>query len=129
MFFSERFACGKCHKVGDAGGAIGPDLSNLIHRDYESVLKDIVKPSAAINPDHIAQNFLLRDGEEISGAVVKETASELSVGLASGETVTIPRSRIVRHDASALSLMPEGLLDAATKEEKRDLMTFLLLGN
>ena len=129
LFFSERFACGKCHKVGDAGGAIGPDLSNLIHRDYESVLKDIVKPSAAINPDHIAQNFLLRDGEEISGAVVKETASELSVGLASGETVTIPRSRIVRHDASALSLMPEGLLDAATKEEKRDLMTFLLLGN
>lgn len=128
LFFSERLACAKCHKIGDEGGAIGPDLSNLVHRDYESVMKDIVRPSAAINPDHISQNFLLRDGEEISGVVVKETTSELGVALASGETLAVPRSKIVRYDASSLSLMPEGLLDAATKEEKRDLMTFLLLG-
>ena len=128
LFFGDRLVCGKCHKVGNEGGLIGPDLSNLIHRDYESVMRDIVRPSAAINPDHIAQNFLLKDGEAFSGAVVAESEKSLTIGLSSGETIEIPRSGIARREVSSLSLMPEGLLGAATVEEKRDLMAFLLLG-
>src|SRR5262249_20279424 len=53
VFFGPQANCAKCHKVNGAGGAIGPDLSNLIHRDYDSVLRDIRFPSVAINPDHL----------------------------------------------------------------------------
>src|SRR5262249_9797219 len=44
VFFSDEAVCAKCHVVGGRGGRIGPDLSNLIHRDYASVLKDIREP-------------------------------------------------------------------------------------
>ena len=53
IFFNEKNLCVKCHQVRGRGGRIGPDLSNLIHRDYVSVLRDIHSPSAAINPDYI----------------------------------------------------------------------------
>ena len=38
VFFGEAAACSKCHTVNGHGGEIGPDLSNLVHRDYASVL-------------------------------------------------------------------------------------------
>lgn len=126
LFFSEQLACGKCHQVDGQGGNIGADLSNLVHRDYESVLKDITQPSAAINPDHLAYNILLKDGEEISGVVVSETDRQLTLGQPSGEYLIIQKARITRREASGLSLMPEGLLKAIKPSDRRDLMAFLL---
>ena len=60
IFFGEQAACSKCHQIGGEGGTIGPDLSNLIYRDYASVYKDITEPSAAINPDHWHTTWSLR---------------------------------------------------------------------
>src|SRR5262249_17217264 len=54
VFFGEKANCAKCHKMRGEGAAIGPDLSNLVFRDYQSVIKDIREPSAAINPDYLA---------------------------------------------------------------------------
>ena len=69
VFFSDTAACGKCHRIHGEGGEVGPDLSNLIHRDYASVLKDIRDPSSAINPDHLAYNVELMDGEAITAVL------------------------------------------------------------
>lgn len=126
LFFSDQLACGKCHQIGGQGGLIGADLSNLVHRDFESVLQDIVRPSAAINPDHIAYNFELQDGESVSGVVLKETDSQVTLGQAAGNSLTIEKSKIQERAASTLSLMPEGLLDSLGEQDRRDLMTFLL---
>ena len=49
------------------GGRIGPDLSNLIHRDYESVMRDVHAPSAAINPDYITYQVEMKDGRVLLG--------------------------------------------------------------
>src|SRR5262249_37663523 len=45
IFYGEQAQCSKCHTVHGRGGDIGPDLSNLVHRDYASVLRDITFPS------------------------------------------------------------------------------------
>lgn len=126
LFFSEQLACGKCHQVRGEGGHIGADLSNLIHRDYDSVLKDILQPSAAINPDYLAYHIDLKDGEEASGVVLSETEKQLILGQATGQNLTIQKSQIKRREASSLSLMPEGLLQRLKPGELRDLMAFLL---
>jgi putative heme-binding domain-containing protein len=126
IFFGEQAACSKCHKIGGEGGSIGADLSNLIFRDYASVLKDIVEPSAAINPDHISYNVQLTDGEFESGVLLKHDRDQIVLGQVTGKSVTIPREKIVSLKASAISLMPEGLLDGLSAQEQKDLMTFLL---
>lgn len=126
LFFSEQPGCFKCHQAGGEGGKIGPDLSNLIYRDYASVLKDIVEPSAAINPDHLAYNVELADGGLETGVIVSETADEITLGQVTGKSLEISRKRIAQVKPSAVSLMPEGLLKGLSAQQQRDLLTFLL---
>ena len=126
IFFGETVACSKCHAIRGEGHRVGPDLSNLIQRDYASVLKDIKEPSAALNPDHLAYNIQLSNGEEVTAVLQTETKDEITVADASGKTMTIPRSRVKSILSSPVSLMPEGLVQTLTSAQLKDLMTFLL---
>ena len=126
LFFSDQLLCGKCHQVDDEGGRIGPNLSNLIHRDYESVMKDINEPSAAINPDHLAYSIKMKDGGLALGVVLEESAETLTIGQANGMNVVIPKDQIEQREALSTSLMPPALLNALSPTEHRDVMTFLL---
>jgi putative heme-binding domain-containing protein len=126
IFYGPKAACFKCHAVGGEGGKLGPDLSNLPHRDYASVLKDIEQPSAAINPDHVGYAVRLKSGDVLSGVVAGEADGKLTLGTATGETVTVERASIAEIRPSTVSVMPEGLLKALSPAERRDLMGFLL---
>ena len=111
----------------DEGVRVGPDLDNLIHRDYHSVLKDIVNPSATTNPDAVGYSVLLDNGTVISGARAGETTDELHLVPASGDVAKIKKSRITEIQPMKVSPMPTGPERLLTKQELRDLMTFLLL--
>ncbi|MEY2427614.1 MAG: hypothetical protein QOJ40_499, partial [Verrucomicrobiota bacterium] len=126
IFFSEQAACSKCHQVGGEGGKIGPDLSNLLFRDYASVVRDIIEPSAAINPDHIAYNVELKDGLTETGVLLHNNDDQVVLGQVTGKEITIPKTNVLSMKPSAVSLMPEGLLKALDTQQQRDLMTFLL---
>jgi putative heme-binding domain-containing protein len=126
VFYGEQAQCGKCHSVHGRGGWIGPDLSNLVHRDYASVLRDITLPSFAINPDHGAFNVLLDDGRVLTGRV-QPHGEMLRIGDIKGVETEVPRSSVEELRPAQLSLMPEGLPKAIGPEGMRDLLTFLLL--
>jgi putative heme-binding domain-containing protein len=126
IFQGDRAGCSRCHSIRGEGGRIGADLSNLIHRDYESVMRDIVEPSAAINPDYLAYTVRLKNGDVLAGVVVNSTPEAIVFGTASGETLTVARDRVDVMEPSKVSLMPENLLKGLSKDEIRDLMTFLL---
>ncbi len=127
LFFGDQLGCFKCHAINDAGGKIGPDLSNLIQRDYASVLKDIVEPSAAINPDHVAYNVELKDGEALTGVLVGSDQTRSKFADATGKITTVEKSQIASIKPSAISLMPEGLLGALSEQQRKDLLTYLLI--
>jgi putative heme-binding domain-containing protein len=126
VYFSEKALCAKCHRVRGQGGDIGPDLSNLIHRDYESVLRDIRQPSAALNPDHIGYVVGLKDGRVLTGVVRSGTDDTVVIGDNTGKETTVPRAHIESMAPSPVSVMPEGLDKALGPEKMRDLLTFLL---
>ncbi len=126
VFYGEQAQCGKCHAVQGRGGWIGPDLSNLVHRDYASVLRDITLPSFAINPDHGAVNVLLDDGRVLTGRV-RPNGDSLRIGDIKGVETEVPRASVEEMRPAQLSLMPEGLPKAIGPAGIRDLMTFLLL--
>jgi putative heme-binding domain-containing protein len=103
----------------------GPDLSNLIHRDYASVDRDIHAPSAAINPDYIAHSVALADGRVLQGTLRTE-GDRLLVGDTGGRQTAVDRADVEATSPSAVSIMPEGLDTALGPERLRDLLTFLL---
>lgn len=125
LFFGAEAGCSKCHTLHGQGGAVGPDLSNLVHRDYASVLRDIAEPSAAINPDFVTYKLHLHDGRAVSGTV-RHDGDRLLVGDGQGATTAVRRADVEAMTPAAVSTMPEGIPKLLGPDRLRDLMTFLL---
>ena len=125
VFFGETAKCSKCHAVAGQGGTIGPDLANLTHRDYASVVRDVREPSFAIHPDHIAQVVAMRDGRILTG-VPRSEGDTILLGDGDGHVTKIARGDIEEARPSPTSTMPTGLLDALSPEATRDLLTYLM---
>ncbi|MCC9600260.1 ThuA domain-containing protein [Stieleria sp. JC731] len=125
LFHDTKSGCAKCHTIHGRGGVIGPDLSNLSHRDYASVFRDITQPSFAINPDFLVSTILLDDGRVLTGSI-RTVDGMLHVGDSGGKTTVIDPEQVERLQPSTKSVMPEGLLKDYSSDQVRDLMTFLL---
>jgi putative heme-binding domain-containing protein len=123
--FKGKATCATCHRLRGEGMPVGPDLGNLVHRDYHSVLTDIAEPNAAINPDAAGYLITTRDSV-VMGTRLSETADELQIAQAGGAVAKLRKSEIVKTEPMAVSLMPPGLDKTLTQEELRDLMTYLL---
>jgi len=124
--FRGKAACITCHTLRGEGFAVGPDLNNLVHRDYASVLRDVAEPNAVINPDAVAYTVSLRGDEPLTGVRVGEDETTLSLAQAGGKVTKLRKSDILKVEPMTLSLMPEGIDKALTPAELRDLMTYLL---
>lgn len=126
VLFTGKAACFTCHVLRGEGMTVGPDLNNLIHRDYAGVLRDIMDPSAVINPDAIGYTVTSKDGSTVTGTRVGETADELHIAQPGGQISRLNKTTITKTETMPISLMPAGIDKTLSKEELRDLMTYLL---
>jgi putative heme-binding domain-containing protein len=118
--------CATCHTIRGEGIAFGPDLSNLVHRDRESVIHDITKPSATINPDMTGSLVKFKDGPEVAGIIRTLNAEKIILGLPANAQYERPRGDVVKMEPMKESLMPETLGANLTPAQMEDLLTFLL---
>lgn len=124
LFFGQA-TCSSCHSFGGEGKDIGPDLSNLVFRDYQSVLRDIQDPSAAINPDFVGQIVNLKDDKTLIG-MISYIKDSMVIRDITGQKTTVSQNDVKNTKAMATSLMPPGIDKALGPEKMKDLMTFLL---
>ncbi|MFO0906225.1 MAG: PVC-type heme-binding CxxCH protein [Pirellulales bacterium] len=116
--------CANCHKLFDAGGVIGPDLTGAQRFQLDYLLENLVDPSAAISRDFQMQVVETEAGRVLTGLVVSE--NDASVTLQSiNEKVVVPRREIASRRTSPASMMPEGLLDKLSLAQVRDLIAYL----
>ncbi len=127
VFASVKTACLSCHKIGNQGGAIGPELSNLSRElAPEDIAASVLWPRKEVKKGYSAITVELRDGRVIQGYPVLDDGNRL--------ILTIPNSpRPERLGAGEIesrrvdgTLMPENLLAALSETDRRDLMRFLL---
>jgi putative membrane-bound dehydrogenase-like protein len=117
--------CASCHTLYGQGGKLGPDLTGSGRADLRYLLENIVDPSAVVSAEYRMSVLKLKDERVLSGVVV--AAAERTVTLRSlTEEVTIERAEIVSTELMPNSVMPEGLLDALTAEQVRDLVAYLM---
>jgi len=120
--------CLACHRLGGEGGAVGPDLSGLAKRfPRRDVLEAILLPSKNVSDQY--QNTMIRteSGDVHVGRLVAEDAESVTLrpDPLADATVVIPRKSIAQRKPSAVSPMPEGLLNTLSKFEVLDLLAFL----
>jgi putative heme-binding domain-containing protein len=120
--------CLACHRLGGEGGAVGPDLSGLAKRfSRRDLLEAILLPSKNVSDQY--QNTMIQTtgGEVHVGRLISEDAESLTLrpDMLGDATVVIPRKSIAAKKPSALSPMPEGLVNTLSKFELLDLLAFL----
>lgn len=128
VFFSASAGCARCHHIEDCGGQIGPDLSTIARgSDREKLMQSILHPSRDIAPQFVAHTIETKDGQEFSGLLIGQSLNEgATLFMADGRAVLVPPSQIVSQTQSKVSLMPEGLAEALTVQDFRDLLAFLV---
>ena len=124
--------CSQCHRLGDNGGAQGPDLSGLGARTAPAdVLMSIVQPSAIVS-DQYSNSVIGRvDGGKTIGRILNEEGDKLQLAVNPFDfsvQLSINRSDILSIDRSTESPMPVGLLNSLNAEEVADLIAYLISG-
>ena len=120
-----RRECKTCHKVGERGFSLGPDLTGSPSADPASMLTNILDPNAAVRPEFLQYLVVDHDGRTYSGLIAAETATSLTLRRGAGAEDTILRAQVAEMTGTGLSLMPEGLEKTITKPEMADLVAFL----
>lgn len=120
--------CLRCHRIGEVGGQIGPDLTNVGKRfDNRKLLESILEPSRSVDPKYLHVVYLLQDGRIVTGRPVGVNRTQLTIETdpLTGQSVSVPRDEIEESRPSRTSPMPQGLLDTLTREEILDLIALL----
>lgn len=125
-FLAGAGACVSCHRVGDVGTKIGPDLSQIGRiRETRDLLEAIAFPNATMARGYETFSFSLKSGESLVGTIPSETANELIVATSDGRETPVARSAITKMEPVATSLMPAGLDRALAPADLADLVAFL----
>lgn len=125
----ETALCSMCHRFGDEGGAVGPDLTTISTRfARRDILDSILDPSKVVSEQFAFTSVTRKDGTQIHGRLVEDGAASLWLmqnPLAPDERVEVKKADVAKQEFSKFSPMPPGLLNMLTKEEVLDLLAYL----
>lgn len=126
VFTSEKAKCSSCHRVGEQGKRIGPDLTTIgANRSPSDLLESIVLPSASIVRDYGTLTVLTDAGKIVIGLIHSETSKSVVIQRSTGELVTIDRDSIEVMKENAVSIMPNGLEEALSEQDLADVVAYL----
>lgn len=120
-----RNQCSSCHRVGDIGVDVGPDISDSRVKQPAQYLSDILDPNRAIDANFFSYTLLTTDGRLLTGLVTAETGSSVTLRQPDGVTVTLLRDEIDELRSTGRSLMPVGLEQTISPQQMADLIAFL----
>ena len=117
--------CAACHTMYGEGGKVGPDLTGSGRSDLHYVLENIVDPSAVVGAGYRMAVVTVKDGRVLNGIVTRQDVRAVTLREQTQET-TIPRDEIETLRWSAVSMMPDGLLQTLSDDQVRNLVAYLM---
>jgi putative heme-binding domain-containing protein len=124
---AERSLCVKCHRVGEQGERVGPELTGLGSRFSKAyVIESILEPGRTVSPSFESLRVELKDGRVLSGVKVAESETSLTLVDAEAKKHVLDRSAVEAQGRHAGSAMPDGLEKRLTEDEFVDLISYLM---
>jgi putative membrane-bound dehydrogenase-like protein len=116
--------CIRCHNIGDSGGILGPDISDVAKRlTPDQILESLIVPEAVLADGFGLLIATMKDGTSLSGTVTEKTETQYTLLLADGKKRTIERNAL-KSELLTSAMPPMSAI--LTPEEVRDLMAYLL---
>ena len=119
--------CLMCHRIGDEGGSVGPDLTAVASRySPQVILEALIEPSKVISEQYANTDITLKNGNFFTGRIVGDTDDKIILrpSMLAPDTKEISKADIKTKETSKLSPMMPGLLNTLTKEEILDLLAY-----
>jgi len=117
--------CSLCHKLGDVGHNVGPDIVSVRTKSPDDLLIAILDPNREAQPNFTAYNLILTNGQVLNGIIVAESAASVTLRRAEGKEDVVPRGDIDELISSGRTLMPEGLEKDVSRQDIADLIAFI----
>ena len=127
LFSSAKQACLSCHKVGEAGGKVGPELTLLATcQPPEAIVEAVLWPNRTVRPEYRAWQVATAEGKVLQGYLDSGAPGKTRLrDSATGKIVEIADSEI--EDKKEIgSLMPGGVIESLGDQDRADLVRFLL---
>jgi len=116
--------CQQCHTLFGEGGKVGPDITGSNRGDLDYILLNAIDPNAVIPNEYRTSTLETKDDRVITGIVTKQDENAVTI-VTANETVLVPRGDVKSLQQGEVSMMPEGLLQALSNAEVRDLVAYL----
>ena len=127
IFHKKESSCLGCHKVGNEGGILGPELSAVGRAmTPELIVEAILWPKRQVKEGFLLTILKTKDGRHFQGYKISESPEQLVLkDLTGGPNQTFLKSEISKR-TDAGTLMPDGLAAAMSDEQIGDLVRYLM---
>ena len=117
--------CSICHKVGDQGHLVAPEIVSVVNKSPNDLLIAILDPNREAQPNFTQYTVITKAGKVFTGMIAEETGASLTLRRAEGKQDVIRRADIAELVSSGKSLMPEGFEKDLSPEQIRDIIAFV----
>jgi putative heme-binding domain-containing protein len=117
-------ACATCHRLGNEGHDMGPDLLAQLGMGEESLLKEILLPNERIRPGYETTLVQMREGGTLAGILAGDDATSLNLVQPGGVRQVLLRKDVLGVRRLGTSLMPS-FAQALKPTDAADLLGWL----
>ena len=118
--------CSSCHRVGDSGGWLGPDLSRVgAARSRDALVREIRTPSEWMPVGYESVTLVTKDGQKIRGVKKNEDTFSLQVMDARERIRGYLKADLQQVIFEKTSLMPEFSAERLSAGDLNDLVAYL----
>lgn len=118
--------CAACHRYRGKGGNIGPNLDAYQLNNRGFIIPAVVDPNLGIREEFAGFNVVTKDNQRLTGFIAQNAPRFIVLRDLAQNSITLPREQIKDLKAMPVSLMPEGITDALTDQQVRDLFAYLM---
>lgn len=118
--------CAACHKIGNNGNTIGPQLDGVGKRGVDRIVEDILDPSRNVDGAFRYSILTLDDGDVVTGLQRRVEGQTIVFADSTGKEFSVPTAKIKKRTESQLSLMPSNFGEIVPENEFYDLLAYLL---
>ncbi|RAK01904.1 putative membrane-bound dehydrogenase-like protein [Larkinella arboricola] len=122
-----KTTCATCHRHGEQGKDIGPELTKIHQKfDRNGLLDAILNPSAGLAFGYEPWLVTTKNGQTYYGFLISDGQQALVIKDAGGQKHTIPTAQVASRKQYSTSLMPDPASLGLSEQQLADLIAYLL---
>ena len=118
--------CAVCHRIGEEGTLIGPQLDGIGIRSVDRILEDILDPNRNVDAAFRTSTILLTNGRVKTGLFRRQEGKSRIYATNEGKEFSLQESEIEEEVKSPNSLMPGNVTETIKPDDLHHLLKYLL---